>query len=398
MMTSMRFRLGWFVPVLAIAASCSSDPSSDEGDSGSSSSGGADDDADDTNTPTSLTDPTGDPESSTDPDDDSSDGGPESSSDDEGGCAGALCGNGVVECNEDCDCGGLGCSAEDLGNMVCTDVVDPTLPGPITGGTLGCNPASCRFDTTQCTYCGDEEINGNETCEPDEDITATCTGLGAGAAGEVVCNSACQLDTSGCTDCAFSFEFELETCPDGFTDEVLDIGASASSWACGEPTVYALGPGINADGTFGTNLSGPYNANEISALVSPELDVAGACRDAGITMEIRHWHNFEDGPADEPIDGGIVQASEDGVNWVTLTPTGGDLYTATPIQATYPPVDGATGFSAEDSENSWGTSEFDLSDYIDSDSLQIRFVFGSNGTNQFGGWYIDHVRLLGTGT
>lgn len=395
-MSSMRFSLVCFAPLLAIAAGCPSDDSDEDTGADDSSSG------DPTNA--TMTDPTSSPTSNTDPtDDDSDDEDPDTTPTDAEATVddseddGALCGNGEIEGNEECDCGGLGCSAEDLGNKGCLDVVDPTLPGAITGGILKCNPASCRFDTSECTYCGDEEINGNENCEPEEDIDQTCVSLGAGAAGEVVCDSACQIDTSGCTDCAFLFDFELATCPDGFSDQVLDGEASASSWACGEPTVYAQGPGVDAPGVFGTNLSGPYNANEISALVSSEIDTS-ICRDAGLEMTLRHWHNTEEDDADLPIDGGIVQASEDGVSWTTLVPTDGDLYTTSPITATYPPVSGAQGFSAEDKNKSWSTSTFDLSAYTGSETLQLRFVFGSNGTNQLGGWYIDYVHILGTGS
>jgi hypothetical protein len=394
MITSMRFSLVCIAPLFAIVSGCTDDSGNTPSEESSS-----------TGEPSTMTDPTSDP--TTDPtlDDESSD--PDTNpttldatdddeSESESAESGAFCGNGVIEGAEDCDCGGLGCSAEDLGNLGCLDVVDPTLPGAITGGTLQCNPASCRFDTTMCTYCGDEAINGNENCEPGEDIEQTCVSLGAGAAGEVTCDSACQIDTAGCTDCAFLFEFELSSCPDGFSDQVLNGSASASSWSCGEPTVYAQGPGVNAPGTFGTNLSGPYNANEISALVSGEIDTS-ICRDAGLTMDLRHWHNFEEVAEGVFADGGIVQASEDGVTWVTLTPTDGDLYQPTAIDATYPPVDGAMGFSAEDDQKHWGTSTFDLSSYVGSETLQLRFVFGSNATNQLGGWYIDYVRILGTG-
>jgi hypothetical protein len=319
----------------------------------------------------------------------------DSSSTNDDNDTGSLCGDGIVSGNEECDCGGFPCDEMSLGGMSCVDVKDPTIPGVITGGELGCNMASCRFDTSLCTYCGDEEVNGIEECEEDEEITTTCEALGAGAAGPLVCDSSCQIDTSGCTDCAFVVDFEVATCPNGFSTVSLDAGASASTWACGEPTVYALGPGVAAPGTFGTNLSGPYNANEISALVSPEIDMSD-CKDAGLVMTLRHWHNWEGGASN--ADGGIVQASENGVDWTTIAPTGGDLYDDSPITATYAPVNGVLGFSGSQDDNQWSLSTFDLSDYAGSTSLQLRFVMGSNASTQQGGWYIDYIEILGSGS
>ncbi|HET6584173.1 MAG TPA: hypothetical protein VFG69_12010 [Nannocystaceae bacterium] len=388
----MRFRLVSVAPILWVMSGCSDDPDNATSFGNDESSTG--DGTNTTNTTPTTAESTGDDTTgapTTDPD--TSSAGP--SSEDGGG---AVCGNGEVEGNEDCDCGGLGCSAEDLGNTTCLDVVDPKLPGAITGGILGCNPASCRFDTSMCTYCGDREINGNEACEPDEDIPSTCASLGAGVAGPVVCDAACQIDTSGCTDCAFNFEFEAGSCPDGFSAAPLVVGAGASSWACGEPTVYALGPGANFPSSFGTNLSGPYNANEISALTSSVIDTSDACPDAGLEMTIRHWHNFEGG---DPLngDGGIVQVSDNGVDWTTIAPIDGDPYgSELMIDATYPPVDGVYGFDATADENQVSNSTFDLSEFVGSDSLQVRFVFGSNASVQLGGWYIDYVHILGTGT
>ena len=54
------------------------------------------------------------------------------------GVAGPVCGNGLVEADEECE--------EDvaLGNT-CT-----TVPGGFTGGTLRCNIAACQFDTSDC--------------------------------------------------------------------------------------------------------------------------------------------------------------------------------------------------------------------------------------------------------
>ncbi len=351
---------------------------------------------DNSTTLTSTTLTTSDESTSTGGGSDSSTGGTVADSSSSGGeVGGALCGDGVISGSEECDCGGVSCTAEELGNKSCTDIDDPTIPGTITGGTLSCNPASCRYDTSQCTYCGDRIVNGNETCEPDVDIEQTCMDLGAGAAGPVSCDASCQVDTSLCTDCAVSFEFEIATCPDGFTSQILDPGAAASTWACGEPTVYALGPGVASPGTFGTNLSGPYNANEISALVSPEIDFSD-CMDDGIVMTLRHWHNFEGGASN--ADGGIVQASEDGVTWTTIEPVDGDLYDDVVVTSTYPPVNGALGFSGSQDDNQWSTSNFDLTEFAGTSTLQLRFVFGSNASTQQGGWYIDYVHLLGSGS
>lgn len=316
----------------------------------------------------------------------------DSSSTEDGG--GALCGDGIISGPEDCDCGGFPCDLDDLGGLSCVDVKDPAIPGVLTGGVLGCNMASCRFDTSLCTYCGNEIVDGNEQCEEEEEIDTTCEALGVGIAGPLTCNASCQIDTSMCTDCAFVVQFEVESCPDGFSTVSLDPGAAASSWACGEPTVYALGPGVASPGTFGTNLSGPYNANEISALVSPEIDVS-TCQDAGLVMTLRHWHNFEGGASN--ADGGIVQASEDGVQWTTIAPNGGDLYDDSPITATYAPVNGVLGFSGSQDDNQWSLSTFDFGDFAGSTTLQVRFVMGSNATVQQGGWYIDYMEILGSG-
>ncbi len=363
---------------------------------GGSSSGGAEDDDDDDGPTDTTDDPSAD--SSTDPtmpDPDSSSGpGSESSSDDDGNFA--ECGDGIISGNEDCDCGGLGCATEDLGGATCPDVVDPTLPGPITGGVLGCNPASCRFDTSKCTYCGDrilDTASGLEVCEPGMDIdpSVTCFGLGAGTAGVVGCGADCQYDTDMCTDCGLELVFDEDECGlDGFTADTLEDTAGASSWECGEPSNYAGGPGVGTDGMWGTNLSGAYNANEISALSSPTLDFT-TCTDPALTLTINHWHNFEGGAAN--ADGGIVQARTGGDTWTTLVPIDGAPYSVADLSATYTPVDGTPGFSGTIDEQEWNESSFDMSQFVGEDDVQVRLVFGSDGANNQGGWYVTDFRI-----
>jgi hypothetical protein len=337
----------------------------------------------------------GDPgeSSSTDPDPSTSSSGVDSSSDDaaEGG---AVCNNGVIEGNEDCDCGEFLCSAQSLDNKLCSDVDDASFPGPLTGGTLGCNQASCRFDTSMCSWCGDRIIGEHEECEPETPITDDCNELGKGSAGQVSCGTDCRYDVSECTDCGARFEFQGGGgCPYGFTVAKLDPDAAGVSWQCGNPSNYAGGPGIAVTGVYATNLIGEYNPHEISALVTPEIDLS-SCAGADLELELVHWHNFEGG--DDNSDGGIVQVSTNGTTWVTIAPASGELYGPTPIDATYPPVQGVVGFSGQSEDEEWHSSVFDLSDYAGEDSVQVRMVMGSDENTQLGGWYIDTLEVRGS--
>ena len=144
---------------------------------------------------------------STGSDESSSDGGSSSSS--TGDPPGGICGDGMISGQEECDCGGGPCTPEGLDNKTCVDAEpDPLIHlGPLTGGVLGCNPASCKFEVELCTWCGDGEINGGENCEPDLPIVETCMTLGEGSAGDLTCGEACQLDTAGCTECGAQFDF-----------------------------------------------------------------------------------------------------------------------------------------------------------------------------------------------
>jgi hypothetical protein len=260
---------------------------------------------------------------------------------------------------------------------------------------LDCNPASCRFDTSGCTYCGDGELNGNEECESGQPIEATCEELGAGTAGEPGCGSECTIDTSSCTDCGYGFDFE--GCGGGWTTGRTTMSASVPSWACGEPTGDPpYGPPGMPTGVWATDLTDFYSANESSWLRSPALDLT-ACELEQLTMTLTHWHNFETGVTN--ADGGIVQVSTDGSTWITISPEGGSSYGNNPIVATYPPVDGSFGFDGQVDDDSAAMlqSEFDMTAWAGEEEVYIRFVFGSDGSSVTAGWYIDGFELLGSG-
>lgn len=354
------------------------DPSTSGSTSGSPTSTSSVDTGSDTTTSTTSTTTTA---SSTTTDDSDS--------------AGAICGDGYITGNEECDCGGIQCTADGLDNKDCTDVSDPNVPGVITGGVLDCNPASCRFDTSACTYCGDGAINGIEECESGSPIDTTCIELGRGTAGELSCGADCTIDTSACTDCGYQFDFA--GCGGGWTTGRTTPSAALPSWECGDPVDEPpYGPPGTPTGVWATRIDGYYSANESSHLRSPPLDLS-ACAGETLTMTLSHWHNFESLATN--ADGGIVQASTDGSIWTTLSPTGGSQYGANPLVATYPPVDGSLGFDGQVDDDSAAMlqSQFDLTPYAGMTDVHIRFVFGSDASSVTAGWYIDGFELLGGG-
>ena len=344
-------------------------------------------------------------EATTDPAESSSTSTGEAESSSSGGFSGgAQCGNGVIEGDEDCDCGDDGeCTEEEFGGSACEDLKDPLVPGILTGGTLGCNPASCRYDTSQCVYCGDGELNGNETCELDLPIETDCQELGKGTAGKLACMETCQIDTAACTECGFTFRFDTpEECPGDWVTLRTTGAAPVESWECGDPGPFADGPGVGKTGVWGTNLNGNYQSNESGFVRSGNMDLSN-CGGQTVTMTIRHWFQFQGGIGND--DGGIVQITTgdpdslvDG--WITIAPTEGVLYIDSPtLDAAFPPVDGSPGFSgndAKENEGTWVESTFDITEYA-GDTFYVRFLIGSDGANERGGWYIDEVEVLGSG-
>jgi hypothetical protein len=315
---------------------------------------------------------------------------------------GSLCGNGVIEGTEECDCGDDGeCTKAELGDNACENVKDPLIPGILTGGPLGCNPASCRYDTSQCVYCGDGVVNGNEVCELDLPIETTCAELGKGTAGALTCMDTCQVDTTACTECGYQFDFEgKDQCPGDWVTLRTTGAAEEETWECGNPGSFADGPGAGKTGVWATNLNGNYAANESGFVRSGLMDLSN-CGDQTVTMTVRHWFQFEGGISNS--DGGIVQVTTSNpdelkAGWTTITPLEGGVQYLPNIDAAFPPVDGNPGFSGNDNENEgmWVESIFDVTEFVGPE-FYIRFVIGSGSGNERAGWYIDNVEILGSG-
>lgn len=303
-----------------------------------------------------------------------------------------MCGDGVIGGEEQCDCGGVPCDLEGLGGLTCADVDDPEAPGPLTGGVLDCHPLTCRFVTTQCSWCGDGMLGGVEECEPPGvPLPQSCEFLGAGVAGDAICNAECREDVSGCTPCGAVFEFDR--CPEGWVALSLNPAAPAPSWECGL-AAPGVGPGPYPSGVWSTDLDDQYLDDESSGLRSPPLQLRGCTHDA-LEIRVRHYMSFES-PGPVITDGGNLQVSDDPLTgWTLLTPVSGTLYDPGTLGTTFVPPDGQPGFHGQSpDEDTWTESRFRLEGFARYDPLYLRFVFGSDGSGTADGWTIDRVELL----
>lgn len=97
------------------------------------------------------------------------------------------CGNGVIDPGEQCD-------GTDFDGFTCKAL-------GYDGGTLGCDPIQCIFDTSGCgekLVCGNGMIDRGEHCDGDNLNGFTCTDLGY-ASGNLACDPiTCTFDASGC--------------------------------------------------------------------------------------------------------------------------------------------------------------------------------------------------------
>jgi len=132
-----------------------------------------------------------------------------------------VCGDGVIDPDEDCD-------GEELGGQTCQGL-------GFEGGDLACQ--NCFFDTSACD--GIPELCGNGAIDPDEDCDgdmlgyATCEALGF-AGGELGCQN-CFFNTSGCVP------VRPEDCGNGAIDPDEDCDGDNLGYA----TCEALGLGFD---------------------------------------------------------------------------------------------------------------------------------------------------------
>jgi hypothetical protein len=162
---------------------------------------------------------------------------------------------------------------------------------------------------------------------------------------------------------------------------------------------------------FGTNLTGNYIQCQRAYLVSPTIDLS-ACGTMGqnVTMQFQHNYDFWTGPYGGTtwFDGGLVEVSKDGTNWVAanivfpgtidINPQRTSSYKCVEENNFY--VDGKSGYTA--SSGGWVNESFTIPASLASVTFQVRFVYASGvsseTTNQADsmdgtepGWYVDDI-------
>jgi len=148
-------------------------------------------------------------------------------------------------------------------------------------------------------------------------------------------------------------------------------------WQWGHPGAIPEGA-FDGDNVWGTVLNGNYPGNADDALLTCNYSVT----DPTASLSFYHWYDTESG-----WDGVNVHMSTDGgASWAIITPEGG--YPDPDVNG----LDYEPGFAGE--SNGWEQVVFDLSGY-QGQTVKFKFRFGSDGSFNYNGWYVDGVVLNG---
>lgn len=138
--------------------------------------------------------------------------------------------------------------------------------------------------------------------------------------------------------------------------------AESGTWEVGEPTIGPDGAHLG-ENCAGTNLNGVYNVYADSRFVSPPVTVPEASENP--RLRFWHWFNFYN----NDDDWGKVQIRVDGsTDWIDVT----EVY--------------------NDNSTVWTYMFIDLTPYA-GQTVQLAFLFHSDGSASDEGWYIDDILL-----
>jgi hypothetical protein len=198
-------------------------------------------------------------------------------------------------------------------------------------------------------------------------------------------DTAIKIVASIPTITTFPYATSFENGNDGW----LSSGTS-NSWALGTPSATVIDTASNGTKAWVTNLTGNYNNNEQSFVVSPCMDFTNLTSPI-ISLDIQYLlDNSNDGVVlQSSIDGGAtwqkVGAFGNPNNWYTDNTIGGLL----PIE---PSQEGWTG-SAGAASNGWVNARAALSGLSGEPSVRFRIAMGSDGFTTMEGFAFDNLKI-----
>jgi hypothetical protein len=162
-----------------------------------------------------------------------------------------------------------------------------------------------------------------------------------------------------------AYDYPLTTDPNWLTEGEWAYGVPLGN--DGDPNAGFTGPNV-----YGYNLAGDYDEDlPAQHLTMLPFNCTGLSR---VTIEFARWLGVEAGS----FDNASLEASNDGVNWVTIwRHTGGDLQ-----------------------ETSWSAQSYNIATVADGQPfVQVRWAMGpTDGNSEFFGWNLDDIRITAIGT
>jgi hypothetical protein len=184
----------------------------------------------------------------------------------------------------------------------------------------------------------------------------------------------------------------LKTIPYTQNFDAVDCWTVTGAWEIGTLSGDADAPATGNSGNTvaGTDLDADYATNQDIYLTSPTFDLTG-----GTNPELSFWMDME---SESDWDGGTVQLSLNGGAWTTVEMTdagyGGSVPNDTDVDGL---ANSEDGWSGDVPAGEWTEVTLDLFNLTTTglvgitatDELQVRFWFGSDGSTNDNGWYID---------
>lgn len=163
-------------------------------------------------------------------------------------------------------------------------------------------------------------------------------------------------------------------------------GGNNSTWALGVPSGTAIDTAASGTQAWVTNLSGAYNANEISYIQSPCFDFSNV---VGAVVEFDIMRD-----AELNFDGAQLEYSTDGgATWTRLGDLTSGISNWYNNQNSFGPLSGQPVWTGRLSAQGWERAAHSLSVLNNTPSVIFRIAFRSEGSGQFDGIGVDNFGI-----